>query len=69
MKLVLNIRGSEGYAPDQVKSHFTVGDMIAWLEGYDDDTEIIIKDFNNQYGASYGIAVSGDWNYSDEEDY
>lgn len=69
MKLVLNIRGSEGYAPDQVKSHFTVGDLKDWLEGYDDDTEIIIKDFNNQYGASYGIALNGDVDYSDEEDY
>lgn len=74
MKILLNIKSNEGYAPDQVterNSVVTVGDLKEWLEGYDDDVEIVTNDLNNSRGANYGAIVNVDECFDDteEEDY
>lgn len=51
-----------GYAPDQCGKTFTVGELIAMLEGYDEDTPVYLKHDN---GYTYGSIWHGD----DELDY
>lgn len=71
MKIILKIRANEGYAPEQVSEEHnltTVGELKDWLEGYDDDTEIVTDDVNNKYGAHYGMIVDCYENYDDEQE-
>jgi hypothetical protein len=39
----------------------TVGDLRRQLEDYDDDTEIVTYDLNNERGASWGLISAGQW--------
>lgn len=41
----------EGYGIDQIKSTMTAGELIEFLQGYDEDTPIYLA-FDNQY--TYG---------------
>lgn len=50
MKLFIEGRRT-GYSPDQCKNTMTVRELIEWLEQYDDDTEIYLK---NDNGYTYG---------------
>ena len=52
MKQVLYINAErEGYAIDQIHSTMTVGDLIAYLEQFDEETPVYLKHDN---GYTYG---------------
>ena len=56
-KIILKIRGNEGYNADQVNS-MTVGELRDLLEGYDDDMEIVTENTDNRYGANFGEIIT-----------
>ena len=71
MKVILKIRANEGYSPEQVGEEHnltTVGELKEWLEGYDDDAEIVTDNVNNRYGANYGRIVDCYEHYDDEKE-
>ena len=52
MKQVLYINAErEGYAIDQIHNTMTVGDLISYLEQFDEDTPVYLKHDN---GYTYG---------------
>ncbi len=52
MKQVLYINAErEGYGIDQIHNTMTVGDLIAYLEQFDEDTPVYLKHDN---GYTYG---------------
>lgn len=53
-----------GYAPDQCGQTMTVGDLIEYLEQFDYDKPVYLK---NDNGYTYGSIT--DWSFEDEEDY
>ena len=58
----------EGYSPEQCERHtMTAGELRAYLEDYDDDTEIYIS---NDHGYTYGSIHYDDISerYEDEEE-
>ena len=60
---VLYIEGRrEGYAIDQIDRTMTVGELIEYLEQFDEDTKVYL---NNDNGYTYG-SITGS---SFEEDY
>lgn len=61
MKLFIEGR-REGYAVEQIDRTMTVGDLIAFLEDYDEDTKIYLK---NDNGYTYGSITESSF----EEDY
>ncbi len=50
MELIINAE-REGYGTDQVRTTMTVGELIAALEQYDEDTPVFLA-FDNHY--TYG---------------
>ena len=66
MKLFINAHRA-GYTPEQIRHTMTVGELIAALEQFDEDTPVFLK---HDGGYTYG-GIS--WNdieedYSDDED-
>ena len=66
MKLFINAHRA-GYSPEQIRHTMTVGELIAALEEFDEDTPVFLK---HDGGYTYG-GIS--WNdieedYSDDED-
>ena len=57
----------EGYAPDQCGSTMTVGELIQYLEQFDEDTKVF---YSNDNGYTYGSIKSYQIqeNYGDDED-
>lgn len=53
-----------GYSPKQCGKTMTVADLIEYLEQFDDDTEVFIK---NDNGYTYGNINYGSFS-EDEED-
>lgn len=51
MKYITIEAAREGYSPEQIRSTMTVGELIAFLEDYDEDAPIIIS---NDRGYTYG---------------
>lgn len=55
-----------GYSPDQCGNTMTVKEMIEWLEQFDEDTEIYLR---NDNGYTYGnITESSFYSPEDEEE-
>ena len=53
-KIVINAK-REGYGIDQVGKTMTVGDLIDWLQQYDEDTPVFIWNDSRDYGwYTYG---------------
>ena len=52
-----------GYGPEQCGRTMTVRELIEWLEQYDDDTEIFLK---NDRGYTYGNI--DEWSFEEEEE-
>lgn len=48
MKSLIYSTFREGYGPDQVRRTMTVGELIAFLEDYDEDTPVYLS-FDNGY--------------------
>ena len=53
----------EGYSPDQCRETMTVGELIAYLEQFDEDTEVYL---DNDNGYTYGSIT--DTSFSDDEE-
>lgn len=62
MKRLIYSTFREGYGTDQVRKTMTVGELIAFLEDYDENTPIYLG-FDNSY--TYGGITEGRF----EEDY
>lgn len=56
MKSLIYSTFCEGYGPDQVRKTMTVGELIAFLEDYDEDTPVYLS-FDNSY--TYGGISEG----------
>ena len=57
----------EGYGIDQISRTMTVGELISFLEDYDEDTPIYLS-FDNGYTYGGIIEARFEENYDDEED-
>ena len=63
-QLVLNtVR--EGYGTDQIDETMTVGELIRYLEGHDEDTKIYLA-FDNRY--TYGAILESRFEDDDNDD-
>lgn len=63
MKTVLKIEARrEGYSINQIESTMTVGELVEYLQNFDEDTPIYLS---HDYGYTYG----GITEYRIEEDY
>lgn len=61
MRVFVNA-GRTGYAPEQIRKTMTVGELIAYLEMFDEDAPVYLKHDN---GYTYGGITEKDF----EEDY
>lgn len=52
-----------GYSPEQCERTMTVGELIEFLQDFDEDTPIYLK---NDYGYTYGSITESSF---EEEDY
>ena len=64
MKLFINAHRA-GYAPEQIQHTMTVGELIAALEEFDEDTPVFLK---HDDGYTYGGISWGDLEEGDEDD-
>lgn len=65
--MVLTIDGRrEGYAPDQIRNTMTVGELIAYLDQYDEETPVMI---NNDNGYTYGSIDYDSFREEEEDEY
>ena len=64
MKLFIEGR-REGYSVEQIDRTMTVGDLIAFLEDYDENTEIYLK---NDNGYTYGSITESSFEEDAEEE-
>ena len=70
MKLFIEGRRN-GYSTEQIKNTMTVGDLIRFLEQYDEDTKVYL---NNDNGYTFGSITESsfdeDWSeeHGDEEE-
>ena len=68
MKLLLEAQ-REGYATDQVGRTMTVGELIDWLQQYDDDTPIYISnDRGYTYGAIRDSRIREEWDEEEDDE-
>lgn len=72
MKFVIGIKSNMGYSPNQVRG-IKVKDLKEMLEDLEDDDEVITCDYNNKYGANFGMIMKemldeDDYEDDDEED-
>jgi len=51
-----------GYAPDQCGGTMTVGELIRFLEGFDEESEIYVESDKRYTFGSINV-----WDFSDEE--
>ena len=63
-KLILNTK-REGYGTDQINKTMTAGELIRFLEDYDEDTKIYLA-FDNHY--TYGAVLERYFEEDDDED-
>lgn len=68
-KLIVECKRT-GYGPDQVRHTMTVGELIRFLEDYDEDTPIYTSHDN---GYTYGGITADDFReserFDEDEDY
>ena len=64
MKLFIEGRRN-GYSTDQCGRTMTVGELIAYLEQFDEDTEVYL---NNDNGYTYGNITESSFEESEEEE-
>ena len=64
MKLFIEGRRN-GYSTDQCGLTMTVGELIAYLEQFDEDTEVYL---NNDNGYTYGNITESSFEESEEEE-
>lgn len=54
-----------GYGPEQCGRTMTVGELIAYLEDFDEDAEVFLK---NDNGYTYGSITSSSFEEEETED-
>ena len=64
MKLFINAHRA-GYSPEQIRHTMTVGELIAALEEFDEDTPVFLK---HDGGYTYGGISWSDLEEGDDED-
>ena len=64
MKLFIEGRRN-GYAPDQIKRTMTVGELIEFLEQFDEEAEVYL---NNDNGYTFGSITESSFEESYEEE-
>ena len=64
MKLFIEGR-REGYGTDQIRNTMTVGELIEFLQYYDKDTEVYLK---NDGGYTYGSITESSFEESEGEE-
>lgn len=63
---ILSIDGRrEGYAPSQIRSTMTVGELINYLSQFDEELPVMI---NNDDGYTYGSIDYDSFREEDDED-
>ena len=62
MKLFIDGR-REGYAPNQIRRTMTVGELIGYLEQFDEETPVYL---NNDNGYTFGSITES--SFTEEED-
>ena len=68
MKLFINAQRT-GYSPCQIQHTMTVGELIAALEEFDEDTPVFLKhDGGYTYGGISYSDLEEDWSEDDPED-
>ena len=68
MKLIINAE-REGYGTDQIRRTMTVGDLMAMLEQYDEDTPVYLGHDRQSYGwYTYGGITESCFNEVENED-
>ena len=65
--IILMIDGRrEEYSPEEIRSTMTVGELISFLEDYDEDTKVMLS---NDNGYTYGSITYGSFSeYEPESD-
>lgn len=69
MKSVVFIEGRRnGYGTDQIRNTMTVGELIAYLQDFDEDAKIYLKNDNGYtFGSITQSSFEEEWE-EDEED-
>lgn len=68
MKLIINAQ-REGYATDQIRRTMTVGDLMAMLEQFDEDTPVYLGHDQQSYGwYTYGGITVDCFNEVEDEE-
>ena len=58
-----------GYSPDQCGKTMTVGELISYLEDFDEDAKVYLKNDNGYtYGRITANSIDADESYDDEEE-
>ena len=59
----------DGYSPDQCGKTMTVGELISYLEDFDEDAKVYLKNDNGYtYGRITANSIDADESYDDEEE-
>lgn len=64
MKLFIDGR-REGYGTDQIRETMTVGELIAYLEQFDEDEKVYLR---NDGGYTYGSITETSFEESEDEE-
>ena len=69
-KQVVYIEGRrDGYATDQIRNTMTVREMIEWLEQFDEDAKVYLKNDNGYtFGSITSSSFEEDWGEDEEEE-
>ena len=55
-KIILQIRNSEGYFPEEIKG-VKVKELIEMLSEFENDDEVVIEDLTIIHGRKYGTII------------
>ncbi len=59
----------DGYSPDQCGKTMTMGELISYLEDFDEDAKVYLKNDNGYtYGRITANSIDADESYDDEEE-
>ena len=54
-----------GYSPEQIRRTMTVRELIGWLEQFDEETPVLLK---NDNGFTYGSITESSFTDSEDEE-
>jgi len=64
--MILFIEGRrEGYGTDQIRKTMTVGELRSWLEDYDEDMPVMLR---NDNGYTYGSITRSSFEEGEEDE-